>query len=181
MFHSTQWFYKRTVKAQIRLRGCAVWSGPTLSVYTQRHDFAWHDLYISFPTDRSKAVLSVAVLLCFCVSGFICDVCFVIFVPLSPFGASERLCLVISGYLHSYSYMYSYFNKSNRHIWKKQNFTTCFLKWHYVACLCDEFVWGHKLANQIKRNFLTLKQLITTLADGILTSLFTWNAKSCFL
>ena len=37
MFYSTQWFYKRTVKAQIRLRGRAGWSGPSLPAYAQRH------------------------------------------------------------------------------------------------------------------------------------------------
>ena len=41
MFYSTRWFYKWTVKVQIRLRGCAVWSGPTLSAYVRRRVFAW--------------------------------------------------------------------------------------------------------------------------------------------
>ena len=30
-FYSNQWFYKLTIKALIRLRGCAVWSGTLLS------------------------------------------------------------------------------------------------------------------------------------------------------
>ena len=29
------------MKALIRLRGCAVWSGPSLSAFAQRHVFAW--------------------------------------------------------------------------------------------------------------------------------------------
>ena len=41
IFYSTRWFYKRTVKVQIRLRGCAVWSGPTLSAYVRTRVFAW--------------------------------------------------------------------------------------------------------------------------------------------
>ena len=31
-----QWIFTRTAKAQIRLRGCAVWSGPTLCAYTPK-------------------------------------------------------------------------------------------------------------------------------------------------
>ena len=38
---SIQWLCWRTVKALIRLRGCAGWSGPSLSAYTRRHVFAW--------------------------------------------------------------------------------------------------------------------------------------------
>ena len=37
-----QWFCKRTVKALVRLRGCAGWSGPSLSAYAWRQVFAWH-------------------------------------------------------------------------------------------------------------------------------------------
>ena len=44
--YTAQWFYKRTVKVLIRLRGCAVWSGPSLSAYARRHIFAWHDPWI---------------------------------------------------------------------------------------------------------------------------------------
>ena len=41
-FCSIQWFRKRTVKALIRLRGHAGWSGPSPSAYALRHVFAWH-------------------------------------------------------------------------------------------------------------------------------------------
>ena len=34
--YSSQWFCWRIVKALIRLRGCAGWSGPSLSAYAQR-------------------------------------------------------------------------------------------------------------------------------------------------
>ena len=44
-FYSIQWFCLRTAKALIRLRGCAGWSGPSLSAYVQRHVFAWRGLY----------------------------------------------------------------------------------------------------------------------------------------
>ena len=40
-FFSIKQFCLRTVKAQIRLRGCAGWSGPSLSAYAHRHVFAW--------------------------------------------------------------------------------------------------------------------------------------------
>ena len=36
----------RTAKGLIRLRGCAVWSDPSLSAYTRRHFFFWRDPYI---------------------------------------------------------------------------------------------------------------------------------------
>ena len=35
IFCSIKWFSLQTAKAQIRLRGCAVWSGPLLSAYTK--------------------------------------------------------------------------------------------------------------------------------------------------
>ena len=40
-FFSIQWFYYRTVKALIRLRGCAGWSGPLLSAYSRWYVFRW--------------------------------------------------------------------------------------------------------------------------------------------
>ena len=40
-FCSIQWIYQRTVKALIRLRGCAGWSGPSLSACARRHIIAW--------------------------------------------------------------------------------------------------------------------------------------------
>ena len=40
-FCCIQWFCYRTVKALFRLRGCAGWSGPSLSAYARRHVFAW--------------------------------------------------------------------------------------------------------------------------------------------
>ena len=39
---SSKWFCLRIAKALIRLRGCAGWSGPSLSAYAWRHGlFAW--------------------------------------------------------------------------------------------------------------------------------------------
>ena len=40
-FCSIQWFCKWTVKALIRLRGCAGWSVPWLSTYNGSHVFEW--------------------------------------------------------------------------------------------------------------------------------------------
>ena len=40
-FCSIQWFCWRTVKTLIRLRGCAVWSGSSLSAYARKLIFAW--------------------------------------------------------------------------------------------------------------------------------------------
>ena len=39
-FYGSRWFWQRTMKAVIRLRGRAVWSGPSLSAYAQRHVLA---------------------------------------------------------------------------------------------------------------------------------------------
>ena len=39
-FYSVKWCKQRTAKALIRLRICAVWSGPSLSAYARRHVFA---------------------------------------------------------------------------------------------------------------------------------------------
>ena len=45
-FCSSQCYCLRTVKVLIRLRGCAVWSGPSLSAYyAQRHVFVWRGPY----------------------------------------------------------------------------------------------------------------------------------------
>ena len=33
------------MKARIRLRGCAGWSGPSLSAFARRHVFSWRGLY----------------------------------------------------------------------------------------------------------------------------------------
>ena len=43
-FCSIQWFCYGAVKALIRLRGCAGWSGPSLSAYARRHVFACRGL-----------------------------------------------------------------------------------------------------------------------------------------
>ena len=40
-FCSSQWFWLLAAKALIRLRGCAIWSGPLLSAYARRLVFAW--------------------------------------------------------------------------------------------------------------------------------------------
>ena len=45
-FCSIQWFYLKTVKALIRLCGCAAWSEPSLSVYPRRQVYAWHGLSV---------------------------------------------------------------------------------------------------------------------------------------
>ena len=47
IFYNTQWFYTWTVTVLIRLRGCAGWSGPSLSAYAKRCIFTWHGLNIS--------------------------------------------------------------------------------------------------------------------------------------
>ena len=46
-FYSIQRFCLRTAKALVRLRGCAGWSGPSLSVYARRHVFVWRGLYFT--------------------------------------------------------------------------------------------------------------------------------------
>ena len=35
------------MKALIRLRGCAVWSGPSLSTYAPKHIFKWHSPHVA--------------------------------------------------------------------------------------------------------------------------------------
>ena len=40
-FYSIQWFRLRAVKALIRVRGCAGWSGPSLSAYARIDVFEW--------------------------------------------------------------------------------------------------------------------------------------------
>ena len=39
IFCSTHWFWKRAAKSQISLRGCAGWSGPSLSAYAPTTPF----------------------------------------------------------------------------------------------------------------------------------------------
>ena len=51
-FYSIQYFCWRTVKALIRLRACASWSGPLLYAYARRHIFAWCNPYQVFRTVR---------------------------------------------------------------------------------------------------------------------------------
>ena len=41
-FFSVQWFCLQTVKALIRMCGCAGWSWSSLSVHAQRYVFVWH-------------------------------------------------------------------------------------------------------------------------------------------
>ena len=45
-FCSVQWFWQRTAKALIRLRGCASRSGPSLSAFARRHVFVWRGPYM---------------------------------------------------------------------------------------------------------------------------------------
>ena len=47
-FYNIQIFWKRAMKAQIRLRECAAWSGPSLSAYKIRTFFSCHNQNISF-------------------------------------------------------------------------------------------------------------------------------------
>ena len=44
-FQSVQWFHSQTANVLIRLRGCAGWSGPSLSAFARRHVFAWQGPY----------------------------------------------------------------------------------------------------------------------------------------
>ena len=46
-FYSSQWFCLRTVKALIRLCGCAGWSGPSQSAYARTHVFSCRRPYLN--------------------------------------------------------------------------------------------------------------------------------------
>ena len=56
--YSIQWFCKCTVKAQIRLRGCAGWSGPSLSTYARKHVSTWRGPAISIDNEFITELLS---------------------------------------------------------------------------------------------------------------------------
>ena len=54
-FYSIQWFCLQTAKALIRLRGCAGWSGPSLSAYTRRHvSHGVINIIVYSPLQRTK-------------------------------------------------------------------------------------------------------------------------------
>ena len=55
-FYNIQWFRLRAVKALIRLRGCAVWSRPSLSSYARRHVFAYTYLGMLKQTSQSHTL-----------------------------------------------------------------------------------------------------------------------------
>ena len=58
-FYSVQWFCERTAKALIRLRGCAVWSGPLLSAYARKtHFFMARPIYFHIKMHSQYEVLS---------------------------------------------------------------------------------------------------------------------------
>ena len=52
---SIRWFCLRTAKAQIKLRGRAVWSGPSLSAYARRHVFEWRGQLCLYLTEKFYA------------------------------------------------------------------------------------------------------------------------------